>query len=458
MGLLVFIKPFESGDEIWNFNFARNVLHGNIPYKDFSIVQTPLSCYISAALMYFLGDGLLAFRFVTFLLFIGISFMLFRLVKNATKNVGVAFLAMLFVMSVHFISFIYNYNYLTALVLLIIFDLECKEMNHTRNNHTINIIIGLLVGIIILIKQNTGAIICIANCIICLRHCVRKPESKKIYIIRMICSLIPFMLYICYLLLLGSFNEFIEYAVSGITKFTHRFTLLDFCSQATFFVQFFALVIVIYIMIGVKILKCGINDSQFSVLLFSLAWFSVIYPLADAIHVILLLITAVPTFMMYYSLENMRWKEIPITAILSISTLFFLITISRPINAQFNVSELDNYQGVIIDQRIEAAITMVDDYILSKQEEGYNVRIADVSSAAYRIPLNEYEKNWDMLLVGNLGSNTVDDLMKSDQPTLYLVLKDDSNYGMQDHYELINHIKNNYKCVDQIAGFNVYAK
>lgn len=457
IGFLVFVKPFESGDEIWNYNFARNILQGNIPYRDFSIVQTPLSCYISAAFMYFLGDGLLIFRLVTYLLFVSIAALLFHLIRNVTKNVGVAFFSTLLVISAHFISFIYNYNYLTVLVLLIIFELEYEEMHREKKSFTINLIIGSMVGIIILIKQNTGAIIFLANCIICMRHYVKKPDSKSVYIVRVLCSFFPFIVYIIYLLLNGALNDFFEYAISGIATFTHRFSLLDFCSQATFFVPYLVLVIVFYTMVGVKISKGKVNDYQFSVLMFSLAWSSVIYPLADASHVILLLFTAVPTFLAYYSLGNLKWKEIPVAIILCYFTLFFMITISRPIDAKFNISKLENYQGVIIDERIEAAITTVDDYITKKQQEGYKVRIADVSSAAYKIPLNEYEKNWDMLLVGNLGLNNVNDLLKTEQPTLYLVWKDDSNYGMQDHYELIDYIKNNYKCIDQIAGFNVYA-
>ena len=33
-------------DEIWNFNFARNIANGLIPYKDFNMVQTPLLPFI----------------------------------------------------------------------------------------------------------------------------------------------------------------------------------------------------------------------------------------------------------------------------------------------------------------------------------------------------------------------------------------------------------------------------
>lgn len=74
-GLFVFIKPIGSGDELWNYNFARNIVQGNIPYKDFSIVQTPLSCYLSAGFMLLLGDGLFTFRFVTYLLFVCTAFL-----------------------------------------------------------------------------------------------------------------------------------------------------------------------------------------------------------------------------------------------------------------------------------------------------------------------------------------------------------------------------------------------
>ncbi len=33
-------------DEIWNFNFARNIANGLIPYKDFNMLQTPLLPFI----------------------------------------------------------------------------------------------------------------------------------------------------------------------------------------------------------------------------------------------------------------------------------------------------------------------------------------------------------------------------------------------------------------------------
>lgn len=53
-----------SGDELWNYNFARNILHGRMPYRDFNMLQTPASAYLSAFFLLLLGDGLLQFRFI----------------------------------------------------------------------------------------------------------------------------------------------------------------------------------------------------------------------------------------------------------------------------------------------------------------------------------------------------------------------------------------------------------
>ena len=38
----VLIRNLANLDEIWNFNFARNIANGLIPYNDFNMLQTPL--------------------------------------------------------------------------------------------------------------------------------------------------------------------------------------------------------------------------------------------------------------------------------------------------------------------------------------------------------------------------------------------------------------------------------
>lgn len=43
---IVLIRELKDLDEIWNFNFARNIANGLIPYNDFNMLQTPLLSFI----------------------------------------------------------------------------------------------------------------------------------------------------------------------------------------------------------------------------------------------------------------------------------------------------------------------------------------------------------------------------------------------------------------------------
>lgn len=37
VGIFLLFEPILDGDEIWNYNFARNICEGRLPYVDFNI-------------------------------------------------------------------------------------------------------------------------------------------------------------------------------------------------------------------------------------------------------------------------------------------------------------------------------------------------------------------------------------------------------------------------------------
>lgn len=123
-----------------------------------------------------------------------------------------------------------------------------------------------------------------------------------------------------------------------------------------------------------------------------------------------------------------------------------------------SLSNLNNLQAVVIEAGVDEKIETIGKYIVAKREEGIHVRIAADSSCVYTIPLDLYEKNWDMLLVGNLGYNDVESLLEEKQKTVYLVYKESLELNKQNHYELIDYIKNNYTKVEEVLNFDVYEK
>ena len=44
-------KELNNLDELWNYNFARNIADGLLPYKDFNMVITPLLSIICGIIL-----------------------------------------------------------------------------------------------------------------------------------------------------------------------------------------------------------------------------------------------------------------------------------------------------------------------------------------------------------------------------------------------------------------------
>lgn len=84
--LCLFAKPLGSGDELWNYNFGKNIAEGLLPYKDFNIIQTPLSAYVAGFFMLCFGRGLITHRILGYLLAISIYCTGYHLCKKISKS------------------------------------------------------------------------------------------------------------------------------------------------------------------------------------------------------------------------------------------------------------------------------------------------------------------------------------------------------------------------------------
>lgn len=69
-------RTAENYDEYWNFTFAKNVADGLLPYRDFNMLQTPLSCFLSGGILALFGKELIVLRLLGVVLFIGIMWVL----------------------------------------------------------------------------------------------------------------------------------------------------------------------------------------------------------------------------------------------------------------------------------------------------------------------------------------------------------------------------------------------
>ena len=73
-------------DEIWNFNLARCIANGLVPYKDINMIVTPLLSFIIAPFLKLFGQEL----FITRAILILLTFIIFVLIYNIFRKLNIS--------------------------------------------------------------------------------------------------------------------------------------------------------------------------------------------------------------------------------------------------------------------------------------------------------------------------------------------------------------------------------
>ena len=155
----IVIKPLENLDEMWNFNVARCIANGLIPYKEISMVSTPLLGFLTAIFLRIFGTEMFITRVLAAVLATINLGILYRIcIKMKIPN-SIGKLLILVVMSIMKDYYCLDYNMLIMTLGLIILLLEIKSFEQENKNKKIHIIIGIVSGLAICTKQSIGLLI-----------------------------------------------------------------------------------------------------------------------------------------------------------------------------------------------------------------------------------------------------------------------------------------------------------
>ena len=162
----IFTNSIGNLDEIWNYNFARNISDGLIPYKDFNMVPMPLLFIICGLFLNIFGNQLIIMRCLAVILLTLIFFMVYKILENITKKEIASIAIVLFLILFKDIMCI-DYNYCALLIGVILLYIELKKYKNDilKYNIKTDFFIGIIAGTSILFKQTTGIAISLA----CLR-------------------------------------------------------------------------------------------------------------------------------------------------------------------------------------------------------------------------------------------------------------------------------------------------
>ena len=242
-------------------------------------------------------------------------------------------------------------------------------------------------------------------------------ETGKAILYRVLGVLIPCIILLIYLLVTNSISSFIDYCILGIGTFENSISYLKLLrgGDLNAFLGMIAPVTLVILfainIVNIKQKTIKQNISYLILFVFALAQFTVVYPIADEIH---FKIAAFPTILvvLYYickkiqEIKNIK-VSIFIEHFMNIITISFVgVLILQAVNeiylyTQIDKSVLNHFSNIPISTTLQDRILEVDSYI---QNEERDVYILDSEAAVYMIPLDKYNKDFDMFLKGNLGS------------------------------------------------------
>ena len=525
IAVVVIPKAIGNLDELWNFNFANNVENGLVPYRDFNMVQTPLLPMVNAIFLAIFGNELIVMRILACLLCAGVLFTFYKILNLLKANKGVSLFVVMALFYMLKDYFCMDYNFAVLFVTLIIIYIELKRIlynkeninatevgdtieslntnkscrqsstnkeikannktdlkNNELNNWKTDLILGILAGICIMLKQSTGVIVTIAllgyNLLL-----VRSKEEFIQYLkstgIKILGVLIPVAIIFIYLAINGAVDDFWDYCIAGIKTFTNKIPYSRLLDNEKLYIKILSIVAPITFM-GTFLYSVFKRNKTFLIISsLSIASFSAVYPIADEVH---FLIGILPTGIIICVILDFLIKAI----VRGISKLinkisnrekyiniwieYFLIFMVIGLTAWYGYKSIPNikdyfanckndvkhFANIVITDYTYQKIQAMDYFIKSQDKPVY---ILDAEAALYQIPLDIYYKDYDMFLIGNIGSKGEEgqiEKLQRDTNKIVIIKSDGVSLNWQNPNKVREYVKQNMDYKYSILYFDVY--
>ena len=477
-------------DEVWNYNTANAFAMGLIPYKQVSMITTPLLPMINSIFLKLVFNGIMTYRVLMGIVFALIVLFIYLIIKELSNKKLLSYICAFFIGTLLIKKFLLDYNYLFLLISLMISFLEIRDIKKNENfNFNHNLCVGFLTGLAFLTKQTIGVLlifVMIFEVFIYMKKSgfdLKFNKFIKLIGVRIFGMMIPIIIFLIYLGVTGAFNDFINYAIKGVREFSNNvpyYRLFDSNDKVVSIIS--RLFIIVYIPLFITFILESIKNKKLKdeliniyVLAFcSIPVIAIIYPISDDFHLMVasvfaLIIIAYLLILVLKKIDgfikiDIFYKKLLLIGILVVIVLisFKNVIIERNINVKENVLvPFKHYEGIYVPEYLSKRISDVTDKVQSYSNSGRESIIVDAEAAIYDIVLNRYKKNYDMLLIGNIGENGVEKIIneiKDSHNVYYFVKNPQYALNWQLPEDIVDYIRNNLKYHETVSVFDVYYK
>ena len=163
-----------------------------------------------------------------------------------------------------------------------------------------------------------------------------------------------------------------------------------------------------------------------------------------------------------YSRKYKLYKIVSLIIWILIFTLISVKSINNLyayIKTEKNI-DIQHFKNVEVGDGLKQRINDIDDYILKMEKEGKKVYILDAEAAIYMIPIDKYNKDYDMFLKGNIGKDgeegQIKKIKQKDESTLYLIRKENMKSNWQTPMNVVKYIRDNLVRIGEISIYEIY--
>lgn len=416
---IILPRELNNLDEIWNFNFARNIANGLVPYKDFNMVQTPLLSIACGIILRVLGTELFIMRIIAVILCSLIMLSAYKILEKLEIPTTLKYLFLIVTIFLYKEYFCVDYNFAVLWIILLVILLELKNVE--KKSGKLNFLSGILIGVSILTKQTTGiflALVFLFYKILIINNKDELKEYGKETIYKVLGIIVPITLFCIYITICKGWNDFIDYTIFGIKTFSNRISYINLLNG-----NYGKIISILSILVPILLLTVYIKTVIFSnknkdkkiyiLFAYSVASLIVVYPISDSIHFLIGIFPAL--ILLVYFLWSSLKKRAPknkltifvkhfLNCMLTLIVIFNIyISIKDLLKYKKEVNTYKELQNFKYIKAEDSGIQKIDQFILESEKNNKTVYILDATAAIYMIPLNRYNKDYDMFLKGNLG-------------------------------------------------------
>lgn len=307
-------------------------------------------------------------------------------------------------------------------------------------------------------------------------------EYVKSAVVRIIGILIPVVILFLYLVITQSLSDFVNYAILGISTFSNKISYLTLFQSDKIEIKLLSVTVpltllIMSITIINQILKKENSKMKniLTLLLYSLSIIIVMYPISDEIHFLigstitiisLIYLIYLHCKMLYDKINFNKKKKIYKILSLIIWVCIFALILFTAMKNLYNYviteksTQINHYENTKKIEQLEIGISEIDNYILEQEEQGKKVYILDAVAVVYMIPLDNYNKDYDMFLKGNIGKDgeigQIEKIKQRNEDTIYLLRKKDLSLNWQTPRTVLDYVRENLENIGEVNIFEIY--